>query len=315
MDRNITSSFSSPPLFASGQNRRGRNTNLIRSLIESIRSLITTNTTTTKNNSINRLAVDPRGAWLISAGADGAAKAWSLADGRAVWTLLPGRGGAGASGGGGGGPAGATVLDCAISADGRLAATAGSDFAARVWDLNGRRLLHALEGHQGWVVGVKVGVTEGCVRGVGGLQLPPGYLFCATTHSQHAHAPKKNARRTSPTPALETQTTTSSSARHTASRRRRTTRPLESGTPTPARASASSMATRRASTRSPPRPTAASSRRAATTARRACGTPRRARASGVFMLLLRLWQRASGASTGAHMCVGALSFFAPLHAP
>lgn len=182
--RSIISSFSSPPLFAFGQNRRGRNTNLIR-------SLITTNTTTTKNNSINRLAVDPRGAWLISAGADGAAKAWSLADGRAVWTLLPGRGGAGAAGGGGGGgPAGATVLDCAISADGRLAATAGSDFAARVWDLNGRRLLHALEGHQGWVVGVKVGVNEGCVKGVGGLQLPHGYLFCATTHSQHAHAPK-----------------------------------------------------------------------------------------------------------------------------
>lgn len=46
---------------------------------------------------INQVVIDPRGAYVISASADGAAKAWSLNDGRPQWTMA-GHGKTGATG-------------------------------------------------------------------------------------------------------------------------------------------------------------------------------------------------------------------------
>jgi WD40 repeat protein len=136
---------------------------------------------------VHALALDSSGSRCLTAGQDAVARLWALpVAAPRCSTGGPGDAAAAAAGPAlvgflalemelttpgerGGGTAGA-VLDVCLSADGVLGASAGDDFALRVWDLGRRVCLNTCKGHIGWVVSTQVRRVAAAADGAGRMR-------------------------------------------------------------------------------------------------------------------------------------------------
>lgn len=85
---------------------------------------------------VNKIAFDPAGRWLISAGVDDTLRFWEPGTWREVRSLNAGQ---------------EAITALAVSADGRLAATGGANGSIAIWETASGRELRRLTGHQAHV--------------------------------------------------------------------------------------------------------------------------------------------------------------------